>query len=106
MTDLGSSDQYRSTFYWGDGILGDDPNNYFKDWTIVYAKYCTGTGHQGYRKDPVKFKDATLYFRGHNATIGMLNDLVKKHKFSQVTDLVVSGQSAGGLATYIWTDYI
>jgi len=47
-----------------------------------------------------------LYFRGHNATIGMLHDLVAKHNFNNVEQIIVGGQSAGGLATYLWTEYI
>lgn len=57
------------------GILSDVAPNYFKDWTIAHLKYCDGTGHQGYKKDPVSYKGANLYFRGHNVTIGQLNSI-------------------------------
>ncbi len=34
--------------------------------------YCDGSGHQGTRTEPVSYKDAKLYFRGNNVTIGQL----------------------------------
>lgn len=82
------------------GIMAEEDNNQFKDWTRVYIRYCTGTGHQGYRKDPIKYKDTSLYFRGHNATIGVLNNLVSKHNFNFAQKVVVTGD---GFATYLWT---
>jgi hypothetical protein len=47
--DLGSSKNYPDTFGQWDGILSDDPQNYFKNWTKVHMKYCDGTGHQGFK---------------------------------------------------------
>jgi hypothetical protein len=38
----------------------------------VYIKYCDGTGHQGYRKDPVATPQGkNLYFRGFKNTEGI-----------------------------------
>ena len=51
------------------GIFSDDANNYFRDWKKVYFSYCDGAGHQGTRKDPIKYKDDLMYFRGHNLTV-------------------------------------
>jgi len=36
----------------------------------------------------------------------MLKSLVLKNDFNSVEQVVVSGQSAGGLATYLWTEYV
>ena len=60
-------------------MLGDGHYNYYKDWVKVYLKYCTGTGHQGYKKDSISYKGTNLYFRGHNVTIGQLESLDKSH---------------------------
>jgi O-palmitoleoyl-L-serine hydrolase len=105
-SDLGSSAKYGSTWQQWDGILSDNALNSYRDWTIVYLKYCDGTGHQGYKKDPILYKDKNLYFRGHNVTIGQLNSLESLYGLSSATDIVVTGQSAGGLATFLWTSYI
>ena len=87
--------------------MGDREENYFKDWTIVYLKYCDGTGHQGYKKDPLVYKGQNLYFRGQNITIAQLNSLQQRYQlFSDATDIVITGFSAGGLAVFVWTNYI
>lgn len=89
------------------GILSDVAQNHYKDWTIAHLKYCDGTGHQGYKKDPVSYKGTNLYFRGHNVTTAQLNSIDQTYKlFSAATEIVVTGQSAGGLATFLWTNYI
>jgi hypothetical protein len=103
---LGSSLKYPDYWQQYHGILSDNPDNYFRNWTIVYLKYCTGTGHQGYRSDPIEYKNTKLYFRGHNVTISMLDHLNNKFGLFNASDIVVTGQSAGGLATYLWTNYI
>ena len=43
---LGSSANYPSTMQ-GGGLLSDQDDNSFKNWTKVYLKYCDGSGHQG-----------------------------------------------------------
>ena len=104
---LGSSSSYPATISASEGILSDNQQNLFRNWTIVHLKYCDGTGHQGYRKDPIDYKATKIYFRGHNATMGQLNSIDKNFKlFSEATEIVVTGQSAGGLATFLWTNYI
>lgn len=52
------------------------------------------------------YKNKDLYFRGHNVTIGQLDSLNNLHGLFNASDIIVTGQSAGGLATYLWTNYI
>ena len=69
--------------------------------------YCDGTGHQGYRKEPVNYKDTMLYFRGHNITTERLQSLEDMlGLYSKAQKVVVAGDSAGGLAVLMWTNYI
>ena len=104
---MGSSSSYPPTLTQSTGLLSDQDDSFFKDWTKVYLKYCDGTGHQGTRSNPLSYKGATLYFRGHNVTIGQLNSLDDEiNLFSKVEKIIVSGGSAGGLATFVWTNYI
>jgi hypothetical protein len=103
---LGSSSKYGQTWQQYEGILSDNALNAYRDWTIVYLKYCDGTGHQGYKKDPIPYKNKNLYFRGHNVTIGQLDSLNNLYGLFNATDIIVTGQSAGGLATFLWTNYI
>jgi hypothetical protein len=87
--------------------MSDSPTNIFNTWTVVHLKYCDGTGHQGYKKDPIVYNSSKLYFRGHNITVAQLNSIDKNHKlFSAATDIIVTGQSAGGVAALTWVNYI
>ena len=63
-TDLGSSTKYSDSIKFTNGILSDDKDNYFNNWTRIFLKYCDGSGHQGSRKDPILYKGAQLFFRG------------------------------------------
>ena len=104
---MGSSVNYPPTVSLGHGILSINDQNNFKNWTKVYLRYCTGTGHQGTKKNPIPYKGTDFYFRGHNVTVAVLNHLEKTNKiFSEATHVVVGGNSAGGLAVFTWTNYI
>lgn len=106
-TNLGSSKAYTATVTYANGVLSTNELNNFKDWTRVLLKYCDGSGHQGTKKNPVSYKGTDLYFRGHNVTVRQLNTLEKNNKiFSEATHVVVGGDSAGGLAVFLWTNYI
>ena len=87
--------------------MSDNQQNPYRDWTIVSLLYCDGTGHQGFKKDPVEYNGTKLWFRGHNVTTGQLASVDKKYKlFSQATDIMLTGQNAGGIATLYWSKYI
>jgi len=106
-TGQGSSTSYAPSYQFNDGVLSVNNQNNFKDWTRVLLKYCDGSGHQGTRKNPIPYKGTNLYFRGHNVTVGQLNTLERQNKlFSEATHVVVGGDSAGGLAVFLWTNYI
>ncbi len=108
-TQLGSSKNYSKTieFHHEQGMLSSNKNNNFKDWKKIYIKYCSGAGHQGYRSQPVKYKDSELYFRGHNITIEQFNSIEEKlGLFSKASQVIVSGSSAGGLAAFTWANYV
>ena len=92
-TTLGSSTTYGNTLSVSYGILSDDPSNYFKNWTRAFLKYCTGSGHQGTRTNPVEYKGSKLYFRGRNVTISQFDALDKMVKIfsSSVSQLVLTG---------------
>ena len=72
---LGSSKPFPYILNITDGILSNSPSNDFRSATKVLLLYCDGAGHQGYRANPLPYKDANLYFRGTNITIAQLNSL-------------------------------
>lgn len=105
--DLGSSKNYTETITFGSGFLSDDPKNSFHEYTKVFMKYCDGSGHQGSRSAALPYKDAKLYFRGQNITEATFAELERTEGFfSKATDIIVSGSSAGGLATFTWVNYV
>eukprot|EP00825_Cyclidium_porcatum_P022840 TRINITY_DN25101_c0_g1_i2.p1 TRINITY_DN25101_c0_g1~~TRINITY_DN25101_c0_g1_i2.p1 ORF type:complete len:308 (+),score=42.28 TRINITY_DN25101_c0_g1_i2:156-1079(+) len=78
------------------------------NWNRVIFMYCDGAFHQGMREEPIEykasvFKKVKLYIRGYNNTMTILNDIPN---LKQATQIVVSGGSAGGVAAFIWADYI
>ena len=73
----------------------------------MILSYCDGAGHQGSRENPILYKGTELYFRGNNITQAQLLSLEQKAEiFSSAQEIIVSGASAGGLASLIWTNYI
>lgn len=72
----------------------------------MHLKYCDGTGHQGYTKNPVDYKSQKLYFRGQLVTTGQLNSIDKLYKLFNASEIIITGQSAGGLAAMVWSNYI
>lgn len=104
-TNLGSSD------FWGrevenDGsFLGGDPNqniNFF-DWHRFDFPYCDGSGHQGHVSEPIEVQGKSLFFRGHSNTLHGLNFVFETIKFQDIDTIAITGCSAGGLATFYWT---
>eukprot|EP01047_Picozoa_sp_COSAG01_P017138 COSAG01_NODE_899_length_12871_cov_27.629572_13_plen_184_part_00 len=69
----------------------------------VMMRYCDGASFSGNNETTASYKGATLYWRGMRIREAMVADLLKKG-LSKATDLMVSGCSAGGLATYLHTD--
>lgn len=105
--DLGSSNSYPSSIAFSEGMLSNNTQNSFASSTKIFLKYCDGSGHQGSKNAPISYKGTSLYFRGHNITISQFESLEAKYQiFSQSEQIIVTGGSAGGLAAFMWTDYV
>lgn len=73
-----------------------------KGWDVVYMPYCTGDVHVGNSTttyvDPLgQEPDLVWHHNGYNNTIAALNHLASE--FPNINKLLVSGFSAGGVAT-------
>ena len=68
--------------------------------------YCDGALHQGYAKNPIRYKDATLYFRGSKITKSLFDSLHSLYGFYNSSKIVLIGASAGGIATFVWSNYL
>ncbi|XP_064394259.1 uncharacterized protein LOC135341593 [Halichondria panicea] len=103
-TNLGSSKNWGPTASFN-GFLSDDPqlNPLFYNWTLVFLKYCDGASFAGNVDKVVNWKDTDLHFRGFRILDLAVESVKSIANFSEV---ILTGCSAGGLATYIHTDYV
>jgi len=61
--------------------------------------------HQGYTESPIQYKDTRLYFRGAANVRSHAKWLINTYNLADADRLVLTGVSAGGIATFIWADY-
>lgn len=89
------------------GVLSTDPKkNAFANWTKIVMIYCDGAFHQGNNKNGIKYKDATLYFRGSVNTRSHFKYADLKYNLSAANKIVLTGSSAGGMAVNMWHQYL
>ncbi|KAK1313142.1 hypothetical protein QJS10_CPA06g00310 [Acorus calamus] len=85
------------------GILGDDPslNPDFYNWNQVKLRYCDGASFGG--DGEYQNGNTTLYFRGQRIWDAIISDLLPKG-LGSANKVLLSGCSAGGLATFLHCD--
>eukprot|EP01084_Bolivina_argentea_P159390 277596_1 len=76
------------------------------DWNHIFVHYCDGGSFGGNLENPIEVNGKKLYFRGFRILNAVFQDLQKNHGLETATDFVISGGSAGGLTTYLHTNYI
>jgi STAM-binding protein len=97
-------------------MLSNDPsvNPQFANWNMVWMKYCDGNSFAGALSTPISYNNGTanvpLNFRGHYILEAVVDSLYKNTMnapvpFTQSYDIVLTGCSAGGLATYLHSDW-
>lgn len=82
----------------------------FCNFNRVYMKYCDGNSFSGNRDEPLKVtgldgKPKNLFFRGRRILDAVLQTLLPMG-LEQAVNVHLTGCSAGGLATYLHTDYV
>lgn len=104
-TSLGSSASFPATANLGGGYFSEDPsvNPMMYNWNSVYLKYCDGGSFSGLNTSTTLHGGVELHFRGKAVLNAMQQDLLAKG-LSESTDVVISGCSAGGLATFLHVD--
>ncbi|KAK9807851.1 hypothetical protein WJX72_011324 [[Myrmecia] bisecta] len=82
------------------GIMSMHPeeNPAFYGWNQVYVWYCSSDSHLG--DAPEGFTDETgeWHFRGKRITAAVFTTLLQRENLAAATDVLVSGDSAGGVA--------
>ena len=85
--------------------LSQDPsvNPMLHNWNVAYLKYCDGGSFTGDNSTVTFYNSTKMYFRGHRILRAMQAFLLQ-HGLQTSTDVVVTGDSAGGLPTYLHLD--
>ena len=89
-------------------FLSDDKTNNpdFHDYNKIILKYCDGRGFVGFNNDPIVHDGKPLYFRGYNNTMEVLNYAKTHLNLENAENLILSGMSAGALASLVYSNYI
>lgn len=97
------------------GIMSDncDSNPDFCHFNRVHMVYCDGNSFSGNADEPVTVKGKKLYFRGKRIIDAVLQTLTsgqdqsgQDYGLADAENVLLTGCSAGGLATYLHTDYV
>ena len=107
---LGSSEHWSSTGSM-DGLFSSDcgKNPEFCNFNRVWLVYCDGNSFSGNREQPVVVRGKPLFFRGKriiDATLEALTQPLNAYGLQAARNVLLTGCSAGGLATYLHTDYV
>ncbi len=81
-----------------------NPN--FYNWNKIYVKYCDGALYIATKEDPVIYNNKTMFIRGEDNVKSVLEYLQKETSFTKAENVLVSGSSAGGIASGIWSQTI
>jgi len=89
-----------------DGYFSTDAavNPLMYNWNHVLLMYCDGASFSGNNATVAVHKGTKLHFRGQRIREAIEQDLLQNQGLGNASDLIVSGCSAGGLATFLHTD--
>ena len=73
------------------------------NWNHVHVPYCSQDLHGGQRTEPSQ-DSWGLYFAGRYIFDAIVDDLVAKHGLGDATEIILSGDSAGGIGTWYHLD--
>jgi len=98
---------------WGGGLMINDPlrNPFTYDWNKVELHYCDGGSFTGNNETVTRVdfngsKDLPLYFRGQRNFDAVMTHLVRTYGLGDATDIILSGDSAGGMAVFLHADHL
>jgi len=79
-------------------------NSLMYNWNKVFLAYCDGGSFAGNNQTVTSYNGASLYFRGFRNLNAYQQDLWSRN-LNKAVHVVISGCSAGGLATYLHLDW-
>ena len=91
---------------WCGALMVNDPaiNPVAHDWNAVLLRYTDGASWIGDLAEPVTHDGTKLYFRGRYNLEATFADLQVKHGLGAASAVLIGGDSAGGLATFLHID--
>jgi len=89
------------------GYFSMDPlqNPLMHNWNAVELRYCDGASLSGDKEGPADVGGTTIHYRGRAILDAEIKSLLFDRGMNEATDVVVSGCSAGGLATFLHCDH-
>ena len=89
---------------WCGALMVNDPatNPLAYDWNAVFLYYCDGASWTGNQAD--RTEDG-LYYRGWHNLEAAISDLLAHRGLDEATEVLIGGDSAGGLAAYYHLDH-
>eukprot|EP00698_Gefionella_okellyi_P004336 TRINITY_DN14011_c0_g1_i1.p1 TRINITY_DN14011_c0_g1~~TRINITY_DN14011_c0_g1_i1.p1 ORF type:complete len:386 (-),score=77.54 TRINITY_DN14011_c0_g1_i1:67-1224(-) len=75
------------------------------NWNKVFIRYCDGGSFSGNNATVQDYQGHKMYYRGKVILDAVAWDLLHTKNLHLSTDVVISGCSAGGLATYLHVDW-
>ena len=104
---LGSTKADKNSSSLNSGYTSLDPkiNPLMYNWNSVEIRYCDGASVPGDKATPTVHQNTTLHFRGRAILDAEIKSLLEERGMNKATYVVVSGCSAGGLATFLHCDH-
>merc|ERR1712216_851935 len=75
------------------------------NWNAVELRYCDGASLSGDKESAANVSGTVLHYRGRAILDAEIRSLLVERGMNKATDVVVSGCSAGGLATFLHCDH-
>lgn len=104
---LGSTKADKPTSSLNSGYTSLDPkvNPLMSNWNSVELRYCDGASVSGDKATPTVVSGTPLHFRGRAILDAEIKSILTDRGMDKATDVIISGCSAGGLATFLHCDY-
>jgi O-palmitoleoyl-L-serine hydrolase len=105
---------YGSSTFWppvldhGLGLTSADvtTNPTFADWNVAVFIYCDGSSYSGNLEQPYSFNGTTLFSRGQRIFEAVIGDLERTFGADQANQVVLYGESAGGIGCLSHVDML
>ena len=101
---LGSSKYWANSTWPGFYNLPDpNANPDLADWNHIHVGYCSQDLWSGQQTEP---NDWGILFSGRHVVEAVIQDLTKRYNMGDATDIILTGDSAGGIGSWLHMDWL